>query len=175
VVWGRARYDAGVALDTAAAASHHVPAAGAPGRCDGQGLTSLAQTPGPPRSLDDAPARLLLTVGRWARVRFRAFVTSSPLPRQPPTRCVESPFSSTPMPPSTPAKRIAIVGSGVAGLSTLWTLRDTPHEIHLFEAADRLGGHTNTVTWTHNGCHSPVDTGFIVLNVATYRPSSPPN
>jgi hypothetical protein len=87
VVWGRARYDAGVALDTAAAASHHVPAAGASGRlgfrfhCDGQGLTSLAQTPGPldpsiPGFLDDVPARLL-AVGRWARVRFRAFVTSS--------------------------------------------------------------------------------------------------
>jgi predicted NAD/FAD-binding protein len=78
------------------------------------------------------------------------------------------------MPQCTPPKRIAIVGSGVAGLSTLWTLRDTPHEVHLFEAADRLGGHTNTVTWTHNGCHTPVDTGFIVLNVATYRAPSPP-
>jgi len=66
-------------------------------------------------------------------------------------------------------KRIAIVGSGVSGLSALWSLRNTDHEIHLFEKADRLGGHTNTVTWTHNGRDTPVDTGFIVLNTATYR------
>lgn len=67
------------------------------------------------------------------------------------------------------AKRIAIVGTGVAGLSALWTLRNTPHEIHVFETENRLGGHTNTMTWTHNGHSTPVDTGFIVLNNATYR------
>jgi predicted NAD/FAD-binding protein len=66
-------------------------------------------------------------------------------------------------------KRIAIVGSGVSGLSALWTLRDSQHDVHVFEAADRLGGHTNTATWTHNGNSTPVDTGFIVLNTATYR------
>lgn len=66
-------------------------------------------------------------------------------------------------------KRIAIVGSGISGISALWTLRNVGHEVHLFEAADRLGGHTNTVNWTHNGLETPVDTGFIVLNVATYR------
>ncbi|ORY11597.1 hypothetical protein BCR34DRAFT_601204 [Clohesyomyces aquaticus] len=65
-------------------------------------------------------------------------------------------------------KRIAIVGSGVAGLSALWTLRHTQHEIHLFEEAERLGGHTNTVVWENNGHKTPVDTGFIVLNTATY-------
>jgi predicted NAD/FAD-binding protein len=66
-------------------------------------------------------------------------------------------------------KRIAIVGSGISGISALWTLRNAGHDIHLFEAADRLGGHTNTVNWTHNGNNTPVDTGFIVLNTATYR------
>ncbi|KAF1852039.1 amine oxidase-like protein [Cucurbitaria berberidis CBS 394.84] len=65
-------------------------------------------------------------------------------------------------------KRIAIVGSGISGLSTLWALRNTQYEIHLFEKEDRLGGHTNTVTWTRNGHNTPVDTGFIVLNTATY-------
>ncbi|KAF2446930.1 FAD/NAD(P)-binding domain-containing protein [Karstenula rhodostoma CBS 690.94] len=68
-------------------------------------------------------------------------------------------------------KRIAIIGSGISALSTLWTLRNTPHDITLFEKADRLGGHTNTATWTSplNPAHTtPVDTGFIVLNVATY-------
>ncbi|KAL5426231.1 hypothetical protein PMIN07_011677 [Paraphaeosphaeria minitans] len=68
-------------------------------------------------------------------------------------------------------KRIAIVGSGISALSTLWTLRNTHHDITLFEKADRLGGHTNTATWTSplNASETtPVDTGFIVLNVATY-------
>ncbi len=69
-------------------------------------------------------------------------------------------------------KRIAIVGSGISGLSALWTLRHTNHEIHLFEKENRLGGHTNTVTWSHKGFSTPVDTGFIVLNTATYRTSA---
>ena len=66
-------------------------------------------------------------------------------------------------------KRIAIVGSGISGLSALYALRNTQHEVHLFEKEERLGGHTNTATWTHNGENTPVDTGFIVLNTATYR------
>ncbi|KAL1605415.1 hypothetical protein SLS60_004965 [Paraconiothyrium brasiliense] len=68
-------------------------------------------------------------------------------------------------------KRIAIVGSGISALSTLWTLRDTPHDITLFEKEDRLGGHTNTAIWTSQlkpSQSTPVDTGFIVLNTATY-------
>ncbi|KAF2236686.1 FAD/NAD(P)-binding domain-containing protein [Viridothelium virens] len=65
-------------------------------------------------------------------------------------------------------KQIAIVGSGCAGLGALWALKSTNHEVHIFEADDRLGGHTNTVTFTHRGHSTPVDTGFIVLNTATY-------
>ncbi|KAF2190624.1 amine oxidase [Zopfia rhizophila CBS 207.26] len=65
-------------------------------------------------------------------------------------------------------KRVAIVGSGISGLSALWTLKNTSHEVHLYEKEKRLGGHTNTATWSHNGHSTPVDTGFIVLNTATY-------
>ncbi|CAI6266266.1 unnamed protein product [Periconia digitata] len=65
-------------------------------------------------------------------------------------------------------KRIAIVGSGISGLSALWSLRDSDHEVHLYEKDARLGGHTNTATWTYNGKSTPVDTGFIVMNTATY-------
>ncbi|KAK0639985.1 hypothetical protein DIS24_g9786 [Lasiodiplodia hormozganensis] len=65
-------------------------------------------------------------------------------------------------------KRIAVVGSGITGIGALYALRNTPHEVHLFEAADRLGGHTNTVQFSHEDCKTPVDTGFIVLNTATY-------
>src|SRR2546423_7324553 len=68
-------------------------------------------------------------------------------------------------------KRVAIVGSGCSGMAALWALKRTDHEVHLFEASDRLGGHTNTATFRHNGAETPVDTGFIVFNMSTYRPS----
>ena len=66
-------------------------------------------------------------------------------------------------------KKVAIVGSGCTGIGALWALKNTDHEVHLYEAADRLGGHTNTVSFKHNGNETKVDTGFIVLNTATYR------
>jgi len=70
---------------------------------------------------------------------------------------------------SIPPKRVAIIGSGVTGLGALYALRNTPHEVHLYESADRLGGHTNTVAYKHNNRSVNVDTGFIVMNSATYR------
>ena len=66
-------------------------------------------------------------------------------------------------------KKVAIVGSGCTGIGALWALKHTDHDVHLYEAADRLGGHTNTVKWVHEGIETLVDTGFIVLNTATYR------
>ena len=68
-----------------------------------------------------------------------------------------------------PKKRIAIVGSGISGLATLYSLRNSGHDVHLYEQAHRLGGHTNTVEWEHEGNKCKVDTGFIVLNSFTYR------
>jgi len=65
-------------------------------------------------------------------------------------------------------KKIAIVGSGISGLGALYTLRNTNHNVHLFEAGDRLGGHTNTLPFKHNDKTIMVDTGFIVMNTATY-------
>jgi predicted NAD/FAD-binding protein len=66
-------------------------------------------------------------------------------------------------------KRIAIVGSGVSGLGALYALRDSGHDVHIYEAADRLGGHTNTLPFEHEKRKIMVDTGFIVMNMATYR------
>jgi predicted NAD/FAD-binding protein len=66
-------------------------------------------------------------------------------------------------------KRIAIVGSGVSGLGALYALRSSGHDVHLYEASDRLGGHTNTLPFEYEGCKIMVDTGFIVMNMATYR------
>ncbi|KAL8947216.1 MAG: hypothetical protein Q9222_006482 [Ikaeria aurantiellina] len=65
-------------------------------------------------------------------------------------------------------KKIAIVGSGCSGLAAFWALKSSNHEVHLYEADDRLGGHTNTVDFNHNGKTTKVDTGFIVMNTATY-------
>ena len=67
-------------------------------------------------------------------------------------------------------KRVAIVGSGCSGLGALWALKSTNHDVHLYESASRLGGHTNTCTFeAPDGTKTPVDTGFIILNTATYR------
>ena len=66
-------------------------------------------------------------------------------------------------------KKVAIVGSGCSGLAALWALKSTNHEVHLFEAKERLGGHTNTIPFEHQGKIVNVDTGFIVMNSATYR------
>lgn len=66
-------------------------------------------------------------------------------------------------------KKIAIIGSGCSGLGAAWGLQSTAHDVHLFEQCDKLGGHTNTQPWTSNGRRTSVDTGFIVMNSATYR------
>lgn len=63
--------------------------------------------------------------------------------------------------------RIAIVGAGVSGLVCAHLLHEE-HEITVFEAADRLGGHTHTVEVDEDGRRIPVDTGFIVFNHANY-------
>ncbi|WP_260843150.1 NAD(P)/FAD-dependent oxidoreductase [Sedimenticola selenatireducens] len=63
--------------------------------------------------------------------------------------------------------KIAVVGSGISGLASAWLLNQK-HEVTLFEAANYLGGHTNTVDVTLEGVTHPVDTGFLVHNDLTY-------
>lgn len=63
--------------------------------------------------------------------------------------------------------RIAIIGSGVAGLASAWWLRHE-HEVTLFEANDYLGGHTHTHEVEVEGVRLAVDTGFIVFNPLHY-------
>ena len=59
--------------------------------------------------------------------------------------------------------RIAVVGTGVSGLSCAWGLRDIA-DLTLLESERRPGGHTNTVAVEENGRQIPIDTGFIVFN-----------
>jgi len=63
--------------------------------------------------------------------------------------------------------KIAIVGSGISGLVAAHLLHPR-HEICVFEAADRIGGHTHTVDVRYRGERHAIDTGFIVYNEATY-------
>jgi uncharacterized protein len=65
------------------------------------------------------------------------------------------------------ARRVAVVGSGVSGLSAAWALRDAAH-VTLFEAGAYFGGHSNTVDVTLDGVTHGVDTGFLVFNHRTY-------
>ncbi|WP_367254587.1 NAD(P)/FAD-dependent oxidoreductase [Pseudomonas sp. stari2] len=62
---------------------------------------------------------------------------------------------------------IAIVGSGIAGLTCAYLL-NRRHDVTVFEAGDWVGGHTHTVTVTVDGRDYAVDTGFIVFNDWTY-------
>ena len=63
--------------------------------------------------------------------------------------------------------KIAIVGTGVSGLVSAWLLQ-REHDVTVFEARNRIGGHTNTVDVEVEGVPYAVDTGFIVHNDRTY-------
>jgi predicted NAD/FAD-binding protein len=64
--------------------------------------------------------------------------------------------------------KIAVVGSGISGLSAAWQLSRDGHEVALYEAGDYFGGHTHTVDVDIDGQRFGVDTGFLVFNHRTY-------
>jgi predicted NAD/FAD-binding protein len=68
-------------------------------------------------------------------------------------------------------KRIAVIGSGISGLSAAYHLRGQA-EVTLFEAGSYFGGHTHTVDVTLTSPQGMVthgvDTGFLVFNERTY-------
>ena len=63
--------------------------------------------------------------------------------------------------------KVAIVGTGISGLSAAWLLSQR-HDVTVYERADRIGGHSNTILAWVGGRSIPVDTGFIVFNRRTY-------
>jgi uncharacterized protein len=72
-----------------------------------------------------------------------------------------------PLPDLAHNRRIAVVGSGIAGLSAAWLL-SRRHEVTLYEREDWLGGHAHTVDVETSRGKMAVDTGFIVYNEANY-------
>jgi predicted NAD/FAD-binding protein len=64
-----------------------------------------------------------------------------------------------------PKKKIAIIGSGISGLSAAYFLKDR-YDVTIYEKNDRLGGHSRTIKILDN--QISVDTGFIVLNDRNY-------
>lgn len=63
--------------------------------------------------------------------------------------------------------RIAVVGSGISGLGAAWRLAPR-HEVVVYEADARLGGHVHTHDVELDGRHYAVDSGFIVFNNRHY-------
>ncbi len=63
--------------------------------------------------------------------------------------------------------KIAVIGSGVSGLSTAWLL-SKKNDVTLFEQNDYFGGHANTVTINNGSINYDLDVGFIVHNNINY-------
>ena len=63
--------------------------------------------------------------------------------------------------------KIAVVGSGISGLSAAYYL-SKKHKVDLFEKEDHFGGHSHTIDVLINNKKVSVDIGFIVFNHETY-------
>jgi predicted NAD/FAD-binding protein len=66
-----------------------------------------------------------------------------------------------------PGARIAVIGSGISGMSAAWLLSQR-YDVEVFEQADWIGGHSHTVEAPGRAGPVPVDTGFIVYNARNY-------
>ena len=64
-------------------------------------------------------------------------------------------------------RKLAIIGSGIAGLGCAWFLR-RDHDVTVLEADDHAGGHANTIPAGEGPGSVALDTGFMVFNPVTY-------
>jgi uncharacterized protein len=66
--------------------------------------------------------------------------------------------------------RVAVVGTGIAGNAAAHALAHAPHvtTLDIYEAQERIGGHSATVDVDYDGRRIAVDTGFIVYNTLNY-------
>jgi uncharacterized protein len=66
--------------------------------------------------------------------------------------------------------RVAVIGTGIAGNAAAYALAHAPEvtKLDVYEAADRIGGHSATVDVDYDGRSIAVDTGFIVYNTLNY-------
>ena len=63
---------------------------------------------------------------------------------------------------------VAVIGAGIAGVSTAWHLQQSGVANVLYERAERIGGHTETHAVESDAGQTSVDTGFIVFNEHNY-------
>ena len=63
--------------------------------------------------------------------------------------------------------KIAVVGAGISGLAAAREL-DAEHDVTLYEARRRPGGHTRTLRFERFGREYRADLGFMVFNEANY-------
>jgi len=72
-------------------------------------------------------------------------------------------------------KRIAVIGAGITGLATAWYLHRDGHEVHVFEAQDRIGGVIDTLVEPSSGESSSGESYLIECgadNFATLMPEA---
>ncbi|GKZ19181.1 hypothetical protein AbraIFM66951_008015 [Aspergillus brasiliensis] len=67
-------------------------------------------------------------------------------------------------------ERVAVIGGGCTGITTFWALRNSAHDVHLFEASDSLGGRVKVLPFEHNGHRVDVNT-----NPPTFNAGASPN
>ncbi len=65
-------------------------------------------------------------------------------------------------------KKIAVIGSGISGISAVFYLNKMNYDVSIYESNNYFGGHTNTQELEIDGVKSPVDTGFLVHNDRNY-------
>lgn len=66
-------------------------------------------------------------------------------------------------------ERVAVIGGGCTGITTFWALRNSAHDVHLFEASDSLGGRVKVLPFEHNGHRVDVNTNPPTFNAGASR------